>query len=50
MQKQMAQMQKLIEKMMTSQQNSTKDAENKNKEESPKEETKKSPGRPKKTS
>ena len=47
MQEQMAQMQKLIEQMMATQ-NTTNDTSNK--EENPKEETKKSPGRPKKTS
>lgn len=47
MQEQMAQMQKLIEQMMASQ-NVTNTITNK--EETPKEETKKSPGRPKKTS
>lgn len=47
MQEQMAKMQKLIEQMMATQ-NTTNDTANK--EETPKEETKKSPGRPKKTS
>ena len=47
MQEQMAQMQKLIEQMMATQNTANNTS---NKEENPKEETKKSPGRPKKTS